>query len=63
MFKLIVDLLALDLVITTFSSSSASLILSHHIVSVNWTIRDFYTLGEEFAYVALVQKADIKVRD
>ncbi len=26
-----------------------------------WTVRDFYTLGEEFAYVALVQKADTKI--
>ena len=25
-----------------------------------WTVRDFYTLGETFAYVALVQKADKK---
>jgi hypothetical protein len=25
-----------------------------------WTVRDFYTLGEEFTYVALVQKADKK---
>jgi hypothetical protein len=26
----------------------------------DWTLRDFYTLGEEFAYVAVVQKADKK---
>ena len=28
----------------------------------NWTVRDFYTLGDEFAYVALVQKADKKIK-
>ncbi len=28
----------------------------------DWTVRDFYTLGEEFAYVALVQKADKKIK-
>ncbi len=27
-----------------------------------WTVRDFYTLGEEFMYVAVVQKVDKKVR-
>jgi hypothetical protein len=27
---------------------------------VDWTVRDIYTLGEEFTYVALVQKADKK---
>jgi hypothetical protein len=26
----------------------------------HWTVRDFYTLGEEFMYVALVQKVDKK---
>jgi hypothetical protein len=27
-----------------------------------WTVRDFYTLGEEFAYIALVQKVDKKCK-
>ncbi len=42
------------------SNTSASRITNAVVLNINWTVRDFYTLGEEFTYVALVQKVDKK---
>jgi hypothetical protein len=36
--------------------------LGELIAVLYWTVRDFYTLGDEFAYIALVQKADKKIK-